>query len=62
MNNLLKSYHVASDAELIKYFKTKRDRYDYVKYTTFEQLMVEALNKYKVLLTSIKWNTMSLEQ
>ena len=62
MTDLFKAYHVASDSEFVRYIKTKNDRYDYCRDMIFKQLMMEVFNKYKFLFTSVKWNTMYLEQ
>ena len=61
MTNVFMAYHVASDADFVRYININKDGYADDYYITTVQLMTAALNNYKVLLISVKWNAMSLE-
>ena len=50
MINLFKAYLVASDAEFVRYMKTKRDLYDNGEDISYKQLMTMVLNKCKILV------------
>ena len=47
---------------IFRYIETKKYSYDDSEDIISEQLMMEELNKYEVLLASVKWNTMPLEK
>ena len=57
--NMFKEYHVVSDTELFRYIKTKEQNYENREDITSEKLMDTYPKKYKVLLTSRKWNAIS---
>ena len=62
VTNLFKDYHVASNAEYVRYIMTNKDIYGDGKYITPEKLITEQLNKHEVILTSVIFNTMHPEQ
>ena len=60
--NLFKTNQVASGTECFRYIKNKKYiYYDRADINT-KHIMIEVLKKYKVLLTSGKWNEISHEQ
>ena len=62
MTNILKAYDVSSYTEFFWHINTKKYHYNDDEDVTPEQLSTSALNKYEVLLTTRKLNSMSPEQ
>ena len=62
MMKLIKYYQVASDAKFVRHIKASKYNYADVEEMSTYQLMRLALNEYKILTKSDKWNSMYLEQ
>ena len=62
MINLFKAYQVSSKGEILRYVKTKIDRYNDGYNLSTNEIMTSALNKFEILMKYNKWNSMSLDQ
>ena len=62
MINLFKAYQVSSKGEILRYVKTKIDRYNDGYNLSTNEIMSSALNKFEILMKYNKWNSMPLDQ
>ena len=62
MINLFRAYHLELYTEFFRYIETNKDRHDDGKDFSLENIMSSALNKYEILITSIKWRLISPEK